>query len=78
MFQKNVTVMNKTKKKPSSTHGCGRVDIPGIGIYPIISCKRDKDFFFFYISIQNCLKKFGLDRETSSVWDGATLKYVQR
>lgn len=50
MLQKNVTVMNKTKKKPSSTHGCGRVDIPGIGIYPIISSKRDKAFFFLHFN----------------------------
>ena len=39
-----------TKKKPSSTHGCGRVDIPGIGIYPIISSKRDKAFFLHFNS----------------------------
>lgn len=78
MFQKNVTVTNTTHKKETRFHSwCGRVGSPGIGIYPVTSSKRDKAFFF-YILIQNCLKKFDLDRETSSVWDGATLKYVQR
>lgn len=49
----------------------------GLGFIQLFPPKGTR-LFFFYILIQNCLRKFDLDRETSSAWDGATLKYVQR
>lgn len=71
-FQHNVwenvtTLWLHHKKKPYSVHCCESVGIiwhPGTCFIRLF-CPKGARLFLKYISIQNCLKKIGLDRKTS-------------